>query len=335
MSKPTNTSLIGVFILGAVALLVGSIITFSSFSFNKKTYMFVTYITDSLNGLSVNSDVKFHGVKIGSVKEIKFNLIAQATDDVAIPVVFEIDSKFVEASFSTGTKDMEENMAKALRQGLRTRIQQSSIVTGLLYIDIDFFQSAAPPIFRDNEQTGLLEIPSIPSNLAQMVNSVATILNNLAGIDFKKITAQLQETARKLDEGVSTIEFKRINDNIVGATESANKIFSDRELSATIKNIGELVENVDVLSHKLSGNVDDLSLEFKTTASSLRTTLSEIGKAAELVRGAAQSRQGTIGQSLSDALEQINDAARAVRALAEYIQRNPNALVTGKEDAQK
>ena len=87
MSKPINHSLIGIFVLGALALLVGSIIAFSSLTFNKKSTPLIVYLTDSLNGLSLNSDVKFKGVKIGKVQKILLSIQdnAQSIRSILLP----------------------------------------------------------------------------------------------------------------------------------------------------------------------------------------------------------------------------------------------------------
>lgn len=333
MSRPIHHSIIGAFILGALALIIGSLIAFSSFSFSKKNYPFIVYITDSINGLDIHSDVKFRGVKIGSVKDILFLQYDKNIKDISIPVVIEIESKFVESRFpEIQEKPFEEVLQVAIKNGLRARIQQSNILTGLLHIDINFLDDPCPPIFRERSKSGLPEIPTVSSNTTQMVNSVSTILQNLSKVDFESISLQLKETSKKIEVGVSAIEFKKINDSLVSATHSADKILSSQELESAIKNAYALTKNANTLSEKLASNINPLSKEFNKTAGELRTTLNEIDKTMRIFQSAMQSPQSTIGQDFSAALEQINDAARSVRALSDYLQRNPNSLLLGKPE---
>ncbi len=70
MSKMANKSLIGAFVIGAIALAVISVIIFGSGKFFKRQLEFITFFQGSIKGLSIGSPVTFRGVKIGEVKNI-------------------------------------------------------------------------------------------------------------------------------------------------------------------------------------------------------------------------------------------------------------------------
>ena len=329
MSKPINHSLIGIFVLGALALLVGSIIAFSSLTFNKKSTPLIVYLTDSLNGLSLNSDVKFKGVKIGKVQKILLNIQDNAQSIRSIPVIIEIDDHFVK---NADTAEMvRHRMSESIQQGLRARIQQSNLLTGMLYIELDYFPGT-PAILRGNGESEYLEIPTIPSNMSQMLNSVAQILQNLSQVDFKSFSERLKETANTLNAGVSAIEFEKINANILQASEAAKKLLDDPQLAQILKNVNRATLDISALSRKLETHFDPLRTDFESTTEALRNSLEQINKTMLVFRSSLMGTHGSLEQELSETLEQIDDAARSIRTLSDYLRQHPDAVIFGNED---
>ncbi len=89
MSKPANKTLIGAFIVGAVALAVVALVVFGSGKFFRKQTFWVSFFEGSVKGLNVGSSVVFRGVKIGEVSQIKVNFDS-VTLSVNIPVIYEV-----------------------------------------------------------------------------------------------------------------------------------------------------------------------------------------------------------------------------------------------------
>jgi paraquat-inducible protein B len=67
MSKPANKTLIGAFVVGAVALAVAAIVLFGSGRFFKDMDQWVAIFPGSVKGLNVGSPVVFRGVQVGQV----------------------------------------------------------------------------------------------------------------------------------------------------------------------------------------------------------------------------------------------------------------------------
>lgn len=329
MSKPVNYSLIGIFVLGAIALLIASIIAFSSLTFNKKSVPMIVYLTDSLNGLSLNSDVKFKGVKIGKVQKILLSIRDNAQSVRSIPVVIEIEDRFMNGENNAG--EMRFRLEKSIQQGLRARIQQSNLLTGILYIELDYFPGT-PAILRGNGEGEYPEIPTIPSNMSQMLNSVAQILQNLSQVDFRNFSERLKEAADSLNASIDAIEFEKINANIVQASEAAKKILTDPQLSQIIDNINRITRDVSMLSQKIETNFDPIQKDFHATTEELRSSLEQINKTMLAFRSAMTGTHGSVEQDFADALDQINEAARSVRALSDYLRRHPDAVLFGNDE---
>ena len=90
MGKEANKTLIGVFVVGAITLIVAAILILGGGKFFRKTYKVVMFFEGSIKGLNIGSPLMFHGVKIGSVTDI--NLILNAKDlSLQTPVIVELD----------------------------------------------------------------------------------------------------------------------------------------------------------------------------------------------------------------------------------------------------
>ncbi len=317
MSHSSNKTAIGIFTVVFGVLLVASIIFFGKFSFNRDKTQFVIYFSDSLNGLDVGSAVKFKGVKVGSVKRIKMQLDGSRAEDLSVPVVIEVDH----ANTSTPSENLTgEKLDAAILQGLRARLQLTSVVTGLLYVDLDFMPGTPIILHREAEAFGIPEIPTVPSNTSQMMKAVSTILQDLSNAKFSELSAQLKQTAERINRGLAEIEFKKINDNVVRLTDTAAGLLEDPELKSAIANTNRLIRSIDELSAGIAGQIDPAAREVKRSLAELRSTLSEINLAVQNFRALVSPRQGSVGQEFGETLVQINDAARAVRALAEFLQ---------------
>jgi paraquat-inducible protein B len=162
MNKRISPAMIGAFVLGAVALIVIAILVFGSGRLFRQTRTFVLYFDNSVNGLRVGAPVKLKGVEIGSVKDIRL-LVGQGTAGDMIPVIIEIDLKKLTrrgaAAAAETTVDPEAMQKVIVDRGLRGQLDMESLVTGLLYVAIDFFPGT--PINLVQKPGGDYDYPEI------------------------------------------------------------------------------------------------------------------------------------------------------------------------------
>src|SRR6185295_10960648 len=100
MGSKANPAVIGAFVVGAIALAVIGIVVFGSGQLFKSTTKAVCFFSGDINGLSVGAPVKFKGVAIGSVSDIRLRLKGETNyltaesvaDGLRIPVVIQLDN---------------------------------------------------------------------------------------------------------------------------------------------------------------------------------------------------------------------------------------------------
>src|SRR5262245_17503760 len=135
MGKRINPAVVGVFVLGAIGLLVVAIMVWGSGRLFERTFQFVCYFRGSVNGLTVGAPVKFRGVQIGAVTDIRLRY-AQERGEPRIPVFIKVHPDLVRELGATEAADLER-YRELLTRGLRARLETQSLLTGVLYVNFD------------------------------------------------------------------------------------------------------------------------------------------------------------------------------------------------------
>jgi paraquat-inducible protein B len=334
MNKKISPTLIGVFVIGALVLLVIAIIAFGSGRLFRQTREFVLYFDSSVNGLRVGAPVKFKGVEIGSVKDIRLQLEKDLQVN-KIPVIIEIDLEKLTSRGATSVvaEDPEAFRKTIIDRGLRGQLLTESFVTGLLYVGLDFFPGT-PINFvqRPNSHGKYPEIPTTPTTLEQAQDTASKILAKLEEIDFKALIQSLTETV----SGVNQL----VNSTALKSTLQA--------IDRTMPKIDAAVVGIQKLTTTLDGSVTNLSASLQGTSDAARqamqqaemaikqtnAALKEAEAAMTNMRGAIDPDSPTFYE-LNRSLREVSAAARSLRLMSNYIERNPRALIFGKPESQE
>lgn len=149
----------------------------------KQPIDFLLMFDASVRGLSDKAPVEFRGIQVGEVKEISFEYI-EDSDDRRVPVLIEIDPERFGNVTAGMTDGAREEIAIAIDQGLRATLRTGSLLTGQLYVDLDFTDELEP--VRE-EFVG--EIPTIPtqsSSLSRIEDRVMKVLDKIRELPVEK-----------------------------------------------------------------------------------------------------------------------------------------------------
>ncbi len=327
MSKKINPTSIGLFIVIGVALLVIGLLLFSSSKLFSRTQDEIVYFDKSLNGLEEGAPVKYRGVTIGSVKRIMINF-NQAPNDYALPVIIEVQRKLLWKRF--GDESMlaftPESVERRVRNGLRATLQTESLVTGVLFVGLDFEPKAPPPVFHQLEKI-YVEIPSEPTDVQQL-------MNNIASLDLKSIEKNLNALLINLNSSISSLHTAEIHDDITKLLGSVDRLVSSPDLKNDLAAMHTTLEQYRLLGAKLNNRIDPL-------ADDVTKTLAEADRALAQVRGAAQNVRiqlapdAPLPNDLDQALHQLSDTVQSLSSLLDFLKQHPNALITGREKLEK
>jgi paraquat-inducible protein B len=295
------------------------ITAFGSGRFFQKRITCVMYFSGSITGLSVGSPVEFRGVKIGQVTKIAAVLDPKAVS-VSIPVYIELDPKSL---IVLGDEDASQVLATnhfyepLLEKGLKARLDVESLVTGKLYINMDFYPEAPPKLLGLDPRYP--EIPTIPSLKEEIVKTLQTLPEKIiavaGGIERLVNSPAAQDSLRDLDVLIRSLssEVKPLSASARSTLSSARRAFDQGEKTLAMKEgpPGEMAASFIDTMRKASASLDQM-----------HSTLGTYERLAE--------PSGSLGHDLTRTLGEVDAAARSVRSLTDYLELHPEAVLKGK-----
>lgn len=277
---------------------------------------YVLYFKGSVSGLTVGSAVEFKGIKIGTVQNITLE-IHEDSGDYYIPVVIDIEPQRLkvhrrsDALLKTRIGEALRNKAigALVKKGLRARLKSTNFLTGQLIVDLDLFPEKEGNYV--DVQTSLEQLPTLPTELEEITTSLSRLVEKIEGLPIETLTNSMVATAKGLEA-----------------------IFASGELSSAISE----VKNVAVSVGNVVNSVDRTTIPRINEAviegrNALRRVDDSLRSATHLFETAnATIADGSpLKYDLSVMLRELAAASRSVRNLAEFLERNPNALISGKK----
>jgi len=335
MNKKMSPAVIGAFVLGAIALTVIAILVFGSGRLFRQTREFVLYFDNSVNGLRIGAPVKVKGVEVGSVKDIRLQL--ERSEEPKIPVIIELDlEKFVSrgATIAAQTAVDREALQKAIvDRGLRGQLEMESLVTGLLFVSLDFFPDT--PINLVQKEKGdykYPEIPTVPTTLEQAKGALTRVMSKLEDIDFKELGANLESTLKGVNRTVNSPEIESVLRSLARVMPKVDQaVVNIRNLAGTMD------DKVKILTDDLQNTSADARLALKQAGDALKQTQETMKRAEAAVVNieTLTDLDSTVNYELVKGLRDVSSAARSLRALTDYLERNPRAPIFGKPDGKE
>ncbi len=335
MAKQVSKTVIGGFVISAIVLLVIGIVIFGGGKFFTRTIKFVMFFDASVKGLSVGAPVVFRGVEIGSVDSV----VARADPEKLtfdIPVIIEIEPDRFQ---TTGEGQLSRDPARMkilIERGLRAQLTVESFVTGQLMIAVDFHPET--PVKLKGSDLEHPEIPTIPSSFEQLAQTLKKVpLEEI----FEKLLLVINNIEKVLGapELMDTVRnLKEVTQNANQLILSADKMIKDADtlvqnvnqqvdplsenIQATLGDVRKLLQNADVQIQPVSAKLQDALVSARKALDGAETTLATIDTFAAERSGFRIKLEASLGE--------IAAASRSVRALTEYLERHPEALLQGK-----
>jgi phospholipid/cholesterol/gamma-HCH transport system substrate-binding protein len=290
--------LIGIFVTAGLVLAIVAIIWLGASQYFKKGTLFVTYFDESVQGLSVDSNVKYRGVNVGTVRSIQV-----APDHNLIEVVMKID-----------LRGGDENSISAKLK--------SAGLTGIVYIELDRKGG------EDDDLSPHIAFPvsyplisSRPSDSKYILNVVDKIVSELNHIDMKGIFREMQDIASGLDNFVNDPKIKKIVGHLESATahldntvRQMDRLATDGKLDDIIKETQGTVADVRKLIGKIREDVEQLKL------------VEAVGRADRVVAGMEKSI-AEISDDLRVTTDNIQRASENLDILMDKLRDAPSDLL--------
>src|SRR5215475_9269764 len=277
---------LGLFVVTALASAVGVSFWLGSHLVERESFEAISYFDESVQGLEVGSPIKWRGVTIGTVRDITV-----APDARHVQVTSDI---YVDALKRLGLERPKPGGA-FIDPNLRVQLASAGI-TGIRFLQTDFFDPVRHPPPQLPFEPPWNYIPTTPSTLKSVEESVLEILSRLPAVE-----GQAEETLGALRTTLASV------DGLLGTLQSDDGAFR------------RLLEQLRSTAARLERALKDA--EIGSTTASLRATSGQVGQAAA---GVSDARE-----ELAASLVALRETLEAVRALADSLERDPSTLLRG------
>ncbi len=297
---------LGIFTIGAIAAAVIAAIVLGIHAMAPAKVDYHTYFDESVQGLDLGSPVTYRGVRIGSVEAIR---IAP-------------DRKHVDVVLGLLASEARKLGLAATSPELRTQLEVHGL-TGLKNVEIDFFDPTAnpPP-----------ELPFAPDD--HYIPSKKSLLTGISG-DLEVLAHELPElvddakiTFGKLDKVLDDVHDERLVgragemlDRLASASATARRVLASVEdaklpaqAKATLASADAAIADARKVLERVDGNNGLVASAQRATDS-----FAEVGR-----------KTSATADDLDRTVRELGDAARAVRELAEELDREPDILFKGR-----
>ncbi len=316
-----SPKLVGAFVLAAVALLITGVVLFTSGTFFATTYDFIVFFDGNVSGLSSGAPVKFRGVEIGAVRDVRIDIAGVARTDSSglgpgIPVIFYIDQQRLTQRGASARVSDPDSLEMMIGLGLRAELKVESFVTGRRYIELDFLPDAPDNRFND-PAVPYTELPTVITglNLAAIQDDIHRAMAEFGDLHLAATISSIKHTFDSLQAVISTPGIREAMQNLPAVL---------RRLDVALAHYSDLAETLDT-------TIVPFRAAITKTSNQAEATLKAAEESFIAVRNLLDP-ESPLAVQLTLLLQEVAASARATAQLTEYLQRNPSSLVRGKPE---
>ena len=263
----------------------------------------MSYFPGSVSGLGPGSPVTFQGLRLGHVTGLELEYDA-ASDALRVPVRFEVEPERVADMRLAEGRGPVANTRLLVERGLRAKLESANLLTGQMQVALEMVADAEPAELR--VEGDVLVLPTVPGQFAGITDAVNQLLAKLDKLPFDQIGQSVNDTLKGVDGLVNGPELKQ---SLVA-------------LQATLASVQDLAKQLD---QGLAPAVRQLP----GIASGLQGTVAQANRLLQSAdRGYGDNSR--FSRDVDRLMQQLNDAARSLRILADLLTRHPEALVRGR-----
>ncbi len=266
----------------------------------------VAYFRSSVRGLATGAPVLVYGIQIGLVTEIRL-LTDVKTGNTQVRVAMEVQPERILGETAVRSLEPLETARQLVARGMRAQLITTSFLTQQLAIGLDFATNP-PPAEVTVEKDGSIVLPSENGGLDDITSALSGFANKLNALPLDQISQNLNNLITTLNQTVGGDEMKQ----------------TLRSLSATMASVQELVRHTDAGLTPALNRLPKISDDLQQTMARANRVLGSVE--------AGYGNNSEFSSSVQRVLDQVNDAARSIRELADFLDRHPEALIRGRAE---
>jgi len=338
MKTKISPAVVGAFVLGAFAIGIIALIAIGSLSIFSKPERFMVYFDDSISGLDQGSPVKLRGVRVGHVVAISIRYDRASGKSLAA-VLCELHRESISDEHGANFDVSDRGALQALvDRGLRAQLEIGGLATGLLFVELDFLDPKKYPDTSTVTDVKYVVVPATPSEISELRSSAAsvlasatTLLAKMQQIDFQGLSAELKKLVTETRLRIEGVDFKGLADQWRRTGESVDALARSPDTLRAMENLNKTLDALRASIGRLDTQVDSNGKDLQATLTQAKVALESFNSAALSARGFINAQQNFSAET-GRALEKVADAAESIQRLADFLERNPNAIVSGRKE---
>jgi phospholipid/cholesterol/gamma-HCH transport system substrate-binding protein len=315
MNNKVNYTLIGILVLVGIVAMFSFAYWMMKPSSEKETTIYVIEFDESVFGLNVEAPVKYRGISVGKVSNLRINPKNSEQVEVQISVL-------------KSTPIKENTVARLTAQG----------ITGLTYINLSLGKNNAPElVVKDGEEYPVIKtVPSFFENFEQSLGSVSGKLSRTLGKTEELLGEHNQKNIAiilKRAANVSTkLDILLDEKTIVSLQNSAKNLESiSRKMDSTLPNVNKLVD-------KSIQWQDNIAASFNSIMNSylgIRSSMDEIKRAVASGEFNIKDISADLVPTMNTTFVQMQDLMIRVEDVLEQYKRSPSDILYKEETVKK
>ncbi len=225
---------------------------FDSFEDTQKFYMknplsYLLLFTESVRGLNPEAPVEFRGIRVGTVEGVSFKYLPNDADR-RVPVFIRIDPNVI-TDLPSGYDAARQFIADSVQKGLRASLKSGNLLTGQMFIDLDYQKDAKPA--EVHTLGGYQLLPTTPAGgLAQIQEQASELLAKLKALPLEKTVNNASDALASIKSAADDLKKTAagFNDN--------SPLYHD--LSDTLRQLDETLRSLRALSNTLERKPNSL-----------------------------------------------------------------------------
>lgn len=215
------------------------------------------YFNQSLRGLSPGAPVDFRGVVIGEVKSIGVEF-DRAEREFRMPVLVQVyPDRLRRRAGESGIESratQQERLRFLAEKGLRAQLRSGNLLTGQVYVALDFFPKASPA--KIDLAKNPIELPTVANSLDEIQSQVQEIASKLNKVPYEQIAADLRTTLGTLNKTLTSAEqtVTRINNDVTPELAAAMK-----DMRKTVNSAERTLADDSPLQHDMRQTLQELT----------------------------------------------------------------------------
>jgi len=319
MSHPFRHITLGVFIASSLALLASGVFLLGVRGEFRKRATLIAYFDQSVNGLHEGAPVKWRGVTVGTVGDIRIRH-NQARDDFAEPVILRVDVEDLRRKMGEPAPRISREFFDSwIQRGLRARLEFESLVSGRLFVELAMVPDDTSP--RWHQLSGeYLEIPTVPTEMQMLLASFGRI-------NFPEISRRLASTHRELDQDLTALDLETLRRRLEQTQETLRRARESADLGGMQADLRRTLDDL----HQAAGTIATRLQPLAQQSADLLVQAQNHFTAA--ARRLEDSRGGGPTPDVGSVLADLAAANEALGQLMATFRRDPAVILTGREAA--